>query len=135
MNASTSVEAFPPQLAPDPYVRQQVSRRDFRTRAPDTDTYIEWYAAQRREAGGSSSSHRNVAARAMSPAAAPFVPSAAAVGSGIDEVAFVRRFQVDAAAFRLLDDEPTASLRCAAYHLTYGSVSGARVRKLLRLTC
>ena len=63
MNVSTSVEAFPPQLAPDPYVRQQVSRSDFRTSAPDTDPYVEWYAAQHRDAVGSSSSHRNATAR------------------------------------------------------------------------
>ena len=51
VNASTPVETFPPQLAPDPYARQQVSRSNLRTHAPDT----EWYAAQRREAVGSSS--------------------------------------------------------------------------------
>ena len=107
VNASTPVETFPPQPAPDPYVRQQVSRCDFRTRAPDTDPYLAWYAAQRREAVGSSSSHRNVAARAMSPAAAPFVPSAAAVDSVIDEVAYVRRFLEDAGVLR--SDEPAMS--------------------------
>ena len=36
VNASTPVETFPPQLAPDPHVLQQMSRSDFRTRAPDT---------------------------------------------------------------------------------------------------
>ena len=43
----------------------------------------------------------------MSPAAPPFVPSAAAVGSAIDEVAFVRRFLEDAGVLR--SDEPAMS--------------------------
>ena len=47
-NVSTPVDTFPPQLVPDPYVRQQVSRGDLLNRVPDTDPYAECYAAQRR---------------------------------------------------------------------------------------
>ena len=40
-NVSMPVETYPPQLAPDPYARQQVSRSDLLNRAPVTDLYAE----------------------------------------------------------------------------------------------
>ena len=119
-NVSTPVETFPPPLAPDPYARQQVSRRDLLNRAPDTDPYTEWYVAQRRESGRSLSSHRNAAVRPMYPAETSFVPSAAAASSSTDEVAVVRRFLEDAGVLR--SDEPMIT-RTEILHFVKGRMS------------
>ena len=101
------VETYPPQLPPDQYARRpaNLSGQVPSQHAPATDLHSNFYAAQGIAAGGSSWSNPHPAVPMVSPAATPFIHSAAAVDKNNDEVAVVLRFLEDAGV--ISSDEPT----------------------------
>ena len=99
------VEKYPPQLPPDPYARQparpeSLSGKLPSQRAPATHPCADRYAAQRRATFDSSSRNHHAVVPLVSPAATPFVPSAAAVDNDNNEFSVVRLFLEDTEVIR-----------------------------------